>query len=401
MSKPDSSYLETGEKSTTDKKQLSRASQSGEKDKQAPIQELTAPDTDTSENELAIAPEVVETIEAEAVENEPVQSVEAEAGTNVPASLPPNIGTVPTSVVPLFYAGQPIPPAWRFPRREENDLGRILLVTLAIALVIGLIAVGIVNKIGTQNATESYFFQSQPRQKIIISNDIGAIHIHGQLMGPFGFQVNKYSEGIGLGLINTEVTYNQDGAKTTVNARIQPDFLFAGSRGVDIDVAVPQTADVEAYTATGNITVTGPVGQISARTNTGSLDVENSTGRIMLQADTGSIVAHNFKGHLMLATRQGDIETRQVQLSNQSSVEVGSGAITFNGSLDRNGSYHFTTTNGPISLTLPADAAFHLSIEDTSGPVKNEFGHLSYGRAPQAQVIIRTQRDAVSVYKLK
>ncbi|GER87245.1 hypothetical protein KDW_14070 [Dictyobacter vulcani] len=411
MSKPDSFYLETGEKATRRQKQQKKASQSKDQAEQTEIQEpLIA--HDPASDEVVTEPEVAEAAAIEPVASAPIDASEngliepaehgvaeqpaaMEAGTPIPP--PPNANI--TS--PYGFAGRPPARDWRFSRTEENGLGRILLITLAIALVAGLLVVGLINKMGTQNATENYFFQPQARQKIIINNDTGAIHIHGQLTGPFGFQVSKYSEGMGLGLISSEVTYNQDGAKTIVNARLQPDFAFAGSRGIDIDVAVPQTAEVEAYTITGTITVTGTVGQVSARTNTGSIEVENSSGRMTLQAETGSIAAHNVKGQLIMKTSQGDVEEHQVQLSNQSSAVVGNGAITFNGSLERNGSYRFTTTNGPINLSLPSTAAFHLILDNSTGPVTNDFGHLSYGRYPQAQIVLHTQRDAVAVHKLK
>lgn len=422
MSKPDSFYLETGEKSSKEQKQQKKASQSNNKAEQTEIQKpLSAPVSD----EVVVGSETAETASSDPVASTPTAAVEntstntstntSENALNKPAEnvvAEPGVSEGGTPVAPPPHASmpslfgwplsrQPLVPDRRFSQTEENGLGRILLITLAIALVAGLFVVGLINKIGTQNTTESYFFQPQARQKIIINNDTGAIHIHGQLMGPFGFHVSKYSEGMGLGLISSDVAYNQDGAKTTVDARLQPDFLFVGSRGIDIDVAVPQTAEVEAYTVTGTITVTGSVGQVSARTNTGSIEVEDSSGRMTLQAETGSIAAHNVKGQLIMTTRQGDVDARQVQLSNQSSATVGNGAITFNGNLERNGSYRFTTMNGPINLSLPSTAAFHLILDNSTGPVTNDFGQLSHGSYPQAQIVIHTQRDAVSLHKLK
>ncbi|GCE18070.1 DUF4097 family beta strand repeat-containing protein [Dictyobacter kobayashii] len=417
MSKPDSSYLETGQSSPKSQKKQQKSPQS-DKAEQAEVQETPAP-TDESVLEIPttesdVAAPIQEEAQAEPIPSEPASEAASEpvSSESVPSEPALEAASEPVLVAPPAppksetgpwspLSGRPPTPGWRFPRSSQNDLGIILLVTLLVALLMGMITVGLINRVGTQNSTESYFFQQQAHQKIIINNDTGTIHIHSQQNGPFGFQVSKYSEGMGLGLINTDVTYNQDGAKTTVNARLDPDYLFAGSRGVDIDATVPLDAAVEAYTTTGTITATGTVSQLSARTNNGSIVVENGAGNMTLQADTGSIATHNVRGQLNMTTRQGDIEMHEVQLSGQSAITVESGAITFDGSLERSGNYHFTTINGSINLSLPRSEAFHLTVSNGSGPVTNAFGRFTNGKNPQAPITVSTQRDAITIHQMK
>ncbi|GCE04273.1 DUF4097 family beta strand repeat-containing protein [Dictyobacter aurantiacus] len=411
-----SKYLETGQASPKRQKKQQQSSPSNQSEEQAETQEMPAADECTVEivppDESDVASSPHEEAQAEAVAAVEAAEITAEGEHTETEVSEPIATTSPTTSLqerlskwgmglwsPLY--GPHPAPDWRLQRSNQNDLGRILMFILLIALVVGLIAVGIINRAGTQNASESYFFPQQEHQKIVINNDTGTIHIHSQAHGPFSFQVNKYSEGMGLGLINTDVTYNQDGAKTTVDARLDPDYLFAGSRGVDIDVTIPPTASVEAYTAAGTITITGNVSQTSARTASGSIVVDDSEGNMTLQADTGSIALHNVKGQLNASTRQGDIETRHVQLTGQSSMTVDNGAITFDGSLARTGNFHFTTINGSLSLSLPRFEAFHISVSSGSGPVSNEFGRLSNGKRPQAQIAVSTQRDAITIHQTR
>ncbi|GLV57561.1 hypothetical protein KDH_43970 [Dictyobacter sp. S3.2.2.5] len=411
-----SKYPETGQASPKRQKKQQRSSPANQSEAQEETSEMPASDECTTEvaptDETAVESPPLEEVQAEAATaTEPVETAEG-CEPSAPEVAEPVATTSPTMPAtetrskwgtgfwsPL--SSRPPAPDWRIQRANQNDLGRILMFTLLIALVMGLIAVGIINRAGTQNASESYFFPQQEHQKIVINNDTGTIHIHSQEHGPFSFQVNKYSEGMGLGLINTDVTYNQDDAKTTVDARLDPDYLFAGSRGVDIDVTIPPTTSVEAYTATGTITITGNVSQVSARTASGSIVVDDSEGNMTLQADTGSIALHNVKGQLNASTRQGDIETRQVQLTGQSAMTVDNGAITFDGSLARTGNFHFTTINGSLSLSLPRFEAFHISVSSGSGPVSNEFGRLSNGKSPQAQIAVSTQRDAITIHQTR
>ncbi|GHO89600.1 DUF4097 family beta strand repeat-containing protein [Dictyobacter formicarum] len=398
-----SKYLETGQASPKRQKKQQRSSQFDKSEEQAEMQEIPALDEESVaeilETELEEEAPTQEAVPAEEAA-EPAESAEAAESTE-PAAADPL--APPKSEVGLWLplSGRPPSSDWRFPRSSQNDLGMILLITLLVALLVGMIAVGVINRVGTQNASENYFFQQQAHQKIVINNDTGNIHIHSQLHGPFSFQINKYSEGMGLGLISTVVTYNQDGEKTTVEARLDPDYLFAGSRGVDIDVTVPPAAAVEAYTTTGTISLAGNVSQLSARTNNGSIVVDNSTGNMTLQADTGSIALHNVKGQLSVSTRQGDIETHQVQLAGQSAMTVDDGAITFDGSLARNGNFHFTTINGSLNLSLPHLQAFHITVSNSSGSVTNDFGRLSNGKSPQAQITLSTQRDAITIHQIK
>lgn len=401
-----SKYLETGQASPKRQKKQQRSSQPDQSEEQAEMQEIPALDEESITEMLETEPEEGATAqeEVQAEEAAPDEATSTDAAPAESAEPAATESFTPPKSEAGFWSplsGRPPSPDWRFPRSSQNDLGMILLITLLVALLVGMIAVGLINRVGTQNASESYFFQQQAHQKIVINNDTGTIHIHSQLHGPFSFQISKYSEGMGLGLISTAVTYNQDGAKTTVEARLDPDYLFAGSRGVDIDVTVPPTAAVEAYTTTGTITVTGNVSQVSARTNSGSIVVENSAGNMTLQADTGSIAIHNVKGQLSVSTRQGDIETHQVQLAGQSTMTIDNGAITFDGSLARTGNFHFTTVNGSLSLSLPRSEAFHITVSNGSGPVTNEFGRLSNGKSPQAQITVSTQRDAITIHQIK
>jgi hypothetical protein len=305
---------------------------------------------------------------------------------------------------PGTLMGVPVPvravPNWRSPRQSQGELRSILTIVLVVAFLTCLTFTVYMGYLGLQRSTETYFFTERAHQKIVINNDQGLIFIHSQSNGPFGFRVERYSQGFGPGLIGMNVVYTQYGAVTTITANMQPDILFSGARAINIDVTVPASDELQVHTGKGSITLNGLLGNVLATTNNGSLVVKNCQGYMNLNVGVGSISVSRFSGQLVTTVYQGNIEASQVQLNGQSSALASSGAITLNGVLDRHGEYHFNTNDGPVNLALPETSAFHLAIDSSFGAVTNDFGQLVHGKQPQAMITINTGLGAFSLHKM-
>ncbi|GCF08330.1 DUF4097 family beta strand repeat-containing protein [Dictyobacter arantiisoli] len=366
-------------------------------------EQLQQAGTGTDEHADMLNPHAINDPEPELAQTENTSHVQLDVtATSSTASAVSEAAPLPQpglAVWPPVYE-RPVPD-WRFPRSEQNAMGRVLMIVLAVALLAGLVFIGLLSRLGSQSNVENYLFDQKTHQKIIINDNQGSIHVHSQSKGPFVFRVTKHSEGMGLGSVGMEVSFNQYGPTISVLAQVQADPIFVGSRGIDIDVSVPSTASLEVHSVNGNITLTNLDDQLLVQIGTGSIKLENSQGQMTLQADSGTISTTNVRGQLNITNHQGNVEAHRVALHGQSSINAGNGAIAFDGTLDRSGHYRFMTQNGPINLALPASSAFRLQIDEGSGPLHNQFGQLSRGTNPQAVIAVSTQHDIISLHETK
>lgn len=152
--------------------------------------------------------------------------------------------------------------------------------------------------------------------------------------------------------------------------------------------------DVEVKTVSGDVklrdvegdsltvhTSSGKI-QMDEGTLSGALDLETTSGNVTvlgiraadcrLVSSSGSLALEGCTGRLDMRTVSGDIEVengKEVELA----IETSSGQVRFSGSLYTPGEHQVQSVSGDVRLVLPADAAFDLNIETTSGSIQTEF----------------------------
>jgi len=108
------------------------------------------------------------------------------------------------------------------------------------------------------------------------------------------------------------------------------------SASVQYDIRVPRRADLEIDTVNGKVQVEGAQGRI---------DLESTNGGVKVRDAGGSVSARTTNGGI-------EVELHQVEASEDMT---------------------FRTTNGSVTLTLPADVQAHLSARTTNGSVHTDF----------------------------
>lgn len=124
-----------------------------------------------------------------------------------------------------------------------------------------------------------------------------------------------------------------------------PDSVPPGA-GVAVTLLVPSGTPLELRTSNGPLSIEG---------TTGGLDAHSSNAGVELRQVGGVVEVESSNGPVTLGS---DLPVLPV-------VATSNGAITFDGVL-LPGRASFDTSNGPVRLTLPADAAFRIEAE-TSG----------------------------------
>ncbi len=149
-----------------------------------------------------------------------------------------------------------------------------------------------------------------------------------------------------------------------------------------------------------SLDITVPNGMnITVADQNGSIGVDGVNGTLNLQAASAAVVLNNVSGQVTVNDQSGSVTLTQAQLSGQSTLVTGSGSLVFGGTLDSQGSYRFQTDSGSVDVTLPANAAFHLSAYSGAGPVNSGFNGTTVGSAPRPELVISSNSGSININK--
>ncbi len=122
---------------------------------------------------------------------------------------------------------------------------------------------------------------------------------------------------------------------------------------VEFHVRIPREADLRIDNVNGAITLEGGKGDLRLTTVNGSVSASDTDGTLKLESTNGSVQAHHTRGALEASTVNGRIEA---ELS-----DLGAGKTSLE------------STNGGITLRLPASVRANLSASTTNGGVSCDF----------------------------
>lgn len=205
-----------------------------------------------------------------------------------------------------------------------------------------------------------------------LENTNGAVHVETWDEPMVSIEAEKVApEGL---LDDIRIEIRGEGRQVEVlthHARRQWGF---GRKGhVEYHVKVPQRARVEVETTNGALRVSGTAGAVRASTTNGSVEIADAAGAVEAATTNGAIRAR----------------FREVPAD---------------------GWHRFTTTNGAVTLTLPADASGEFAASTVNGAIRTDFplevsgrtggrrlrGRLGDGRA---RFELRTTNGSVKILK--
>jgi DUF4097 and DUF4098 domain-containing protein YvlB len=131
-----------------------------------------------------------------------------------------------------------------------------------------------------------------------------------------------------------------------------PDSIPGGS-GAAVTLTVPAATQLELVTSNGPITVRDNSGGVEARTSNGPVDLGGVAGVLAVETSNGPVTV-GASDPVML------------------DVRTSNGGITFDGALQP-GDATLETSNGPVGLRLPPDAAFTIDATTSNGKATSEF----------------------------
>lgn len=268
-------------------------------------------------------------------------------------------------------------PTYRYPQRPYRRRRRgawlwIIVAILLISLMSG--GASALGGIGQRSVTEAHPFNTQfaGTPTIIINESDGNIHVdRGSSLSIEDTKNSSFFDDPN----NIKVTFNQTGDTITVNVDTGNGFL--SSRSVDFNITVPDSANLQLATNSGDISVNNTSGDMSLTTSSGDISTINDTfdGNAVLRTSSGDIQSRQdvFNGEAGLSSDSGDISMNQDTLNSSAKVNSSSGDINFTGTISSattpDISYQFTTDSGDIHISLPADANFSVQADTGSGSI--------------------------------
>ena len=133
--------------------------------------------------------------------------------------------------------------------------------------------------------------------------------------------------------------------------------------GASLELSVPRTAALDLNTSNGSITVTGTAADITARSSSGAVALTGTAGAADISTSNGAVAVAVHSGSIAIVTSNGRIECDLALL-------------------EATGHARLRTSNGHITLSLPADASARFDLETSNGDITITpgFGSVSYTR---------------------
>jgi hypothetical protein len=123
---------------------------------------------------------------------------------------------------------------------------------------------------------------------------------------------------------------------------------------ITVEVRSPTAASMEAFGSQHSVDLT--------------LDVPAVTS-LQLRQMAGNVRVSDVSGTLMVNVQAGNVDLRNVSLAGSSSVRLGAGNVTFDGSLQNGSALEMRVATGNVDVALSPNAAVHITADTALGDV--------------------------------
>lgn len=135
------------------------------------------------------------------------------------------------------------------------------------------------------------------------------------------------------------------------------------------DVTIGQVAaEVDVESGNGDVVINESTGHVSASTGNGDVTVNAAGGAVKVTTGNGRIIASTGRGPIEATTGSGDIDVKMA------TVPAGQNSMSF------------TTGNGSVRVTLPADFNGELDANTGNGSINSDFELRVQGRLSSSRL---------------
>lgn len=151
-----------------------------------------------------------------------------------------------------------------------------------------------------------------------------------------------------------------------------PRSLSVAVQGVELSVRISGTSgNVKVQSVEGAVEVNGGRGNLSLQVVDGPITVRNADGKISVNAVDGIVTITDSRGAMRIESVDGDVTLRGID-SDDVSVNVVDGNVTYVGTIHDEGRYFLSTHDGDLDITIPRNANARVSVATFDGDLVSD-----------------------------
>lgn len=152
-----------------------------------------------------------------------------------------------------------------------------------------------------------------------------------------------------------------------------PAWMSLNLSGVSTDISVDGVAaEISAETVEGTINVIGGKTNVSLRSVNGDVTLKNAAGHVEVHSVDGGLDLTNVSGDIEAETVSGDVMLIGIQSADVDASTV-DGGITYEGTIQDGGRYHFASHSGDVTAAIPEKANATVSVATYNGEFQSSF----------------------------
>lgn len=275
---------------------------------------------------------------------------------------------------------------------------------LAAAALLALAAAPAAAKWGDGDSREKYEEKFQKTEKLAADGRIFLINISGDIKVATWDKAEVFIDALKVSRAKTAERAKENAALVKIevsrtDGRLEIRTRYPEGRNVFKDsnvsvnyiLTIPARAEVEVKNVSGDVRAEAVGGRAKLETVSGDIAASRMarggtfvtvSGKLVLAEVSDGLKAKTVSGDISVSgaigsveakTVSGDIELRSLSDSKSVEVNVLSGDIDFEGTLNPEGVYNFETHSGDVTLSLPVNAAFDFSFKTFSGDISSDF----------------------------
>jgi len=254
-----------------------------------------------------------------------------------------------------------------------------------------------------------------------VMNMVGSVVIHGWnkdtvlVRGTLAAGDQFYAGGGYTGAKMFIESANEHDPKPTnleiwVPARIR---LWVKTATANIDVRGVD-GGLDLYTVSATIDVTGSPRELNAEAIDGDIHIAGSPAWLRAKSASGAITFRGGSSDAGISTVSGPVKI-EGGVFERTKVETVTGNVSFNGRLDRSGTFDFDTHSGSIDIAVPDKTSASFSVASIAGTITNNVSRTipspgRFGRGSEltteifdggARVSVRTFKGQVTLRRSK
>jgi DUF4097 and DUF4098 domain-containing protein YvlB len=165
---------------------------------------------------------------------------------------------------------------------------------------------------------------------------------------------------------------------------VRIDYVNMRDVAIDYEITTPAETTLRAHSGSGNHDIDGLKGGVDLESGSGDMQLRALTGNVHTQTGSGNVRGRDINGAIRASAGSGDIEFEEtgagditihtgsgnIQLRGINGglrADAGSGDITAEGT--QKNEWEVRTGSGNVHLRLPAEAAFDVDLNTSSGNI--------------------------------